>query len=148
MTNDVLNPSQALKQKYFLVSKKGTVIFVILAVLFYIFMVFKAGWENQPIYSKSPYKWDKKGAEVCAKNKGLPEVDKSKLPFDLGAFAFKPVARYGHSSVFDTNPECIGYSLRQGLYGGETGSFRNIYVNRNNEKVAEIIVLYTDNKDE
>lgn len=148
MTNDVPNPSQALKQKYFLVSKKGTVIFIVLAVLFYIFMVFKAGWENQPIYSTSPYKWDKQGAEVCAKNKGLPVIDESKVEFDLGVLLFRPVHGYGHASVFDTNPECIGYVMRRGLYGGKAGSFRTIYVNKLNKTVAEITVLYTDNKNE
>lgn len=144
MTTENTNSDQELKQKYFLVSKRGTVIFIVLAVLFYIFMVFKAGWENQPIYSKSPYKWDKKAIEVCAKNKGLPKIDESKVEFDLGVLLFRPVHSYANASVFDTNPECIGYAMRRGLYGGSAGSFRVIYVNQNNATEAEIIVLYPD----
>lgn len=148
MTTDIPDPDQTLRQKYFLVSRRGMVIFVLLALVMYVLMVFVVAWGNQPIYSKSPYKWDKKRLEVCAKNKDVPNIDESKVSVGFDGFGFKPVTGYAPASLFDTNPECIGYGMRRGLYGGSTGSFRTIYVNKNNEVVAEITVLYTDNKDE
>lgn len=148
MTNDAINSNESVKQKYFLVSKRGTAFFILLILLAYVFMVFKAGWDNQWIYSTSPYKWDEKRKEICARNLGIKGIDENKVEFDLGVLVFRPVHGYAPASLFDTNPECEGYKLRSGLYGGKAGSFRTIYVNKSNETVAEITVLYTDKKGE
>jgi uncharacterized protein YqgQ len=123
-------------------------ILLLIAILIYIFLMMKYAWEHQTMYSAGPYKWDEKRKEVCAANKLIPKVNENKIEMNFGRFTFQPSTRFGYSILLRDNPECIGYVIRQGLYGGKEGSFKNIYVNKNNKTVAEITVIYTDKRDE
>jgi hypothetical protein len=145
MSGSIFDKTYTVKQ---LLNRFG--IFLLIAIPIYIFMMFKYAWEYQYVNSNGPFKWDKKITEVCSKtiDPNLTDIDTSKVEFDLGQLLFKPATRYRYSVMIKDNPECLGFVIRQGLYGGKDGNFRSIYVNKKFETVAEITVIYTDKKDD
>jgi hypothetical protein len=142
MSNFNLDKTYTVKQ---LLKRLG--ILLLIAIPIYIFMMLKFTWEHQYVNSDGPFKWDKKLTEVCDVSNHIPAVDENKVEFDIGSFVFKPATRYINADVLATNPECIGYLMRKGLYGGKEASLRRVLVNTNNKIVAEITVIYTDTKE-
>lgn len=120
MTTDISNPDQALKQKYFLVSKRGTVIFVFLSLLAYgaavlwsefVFSVSSPDGAKQVEYKKITSKIRCASTEEAKKY----EVQKQQIP-KRNPWLFETNFIDGTYSDFITSfPECQSASI---LYAG------------------------------